>query len=67
MKYQNYEICSHLPIKTTGRRQWLRPDIFIFKIEQISHILLMIQLFDFEQVNVSWKNNYAEEHQSSFL
>ena len=38
------EICSKLTIKTTERRQWRRPGVFIVNFEHISHFFLALLL-----------------------
>ena len=48
------EICSKLTKKTPERRQWRRTGIFIVNCEQISHIILVNSVADFEYVN-AWR------------
>ena len=38
------DICSKLTIKTPERRDWGRPGVFIAKLEQISHLVLVFLL-----------------------
>ena len=45
--------CSKLTIKTSERRHWNRSCAFIVNFE-ISHIVPVFPLVDFEQVNVGW-------------
>ena len=35
------EICSKLTIKTTERRHWRRPGVFVVNFEHISHLVLV--------------------------
>ena len=44
------EICSNLTIKTSERRQRSRSVAFIVNFEQISQIVLVFRLFDFEHL-----------------
>ena len=38
------EICSNLTIKTPARRHWRRSGVFIFKLEQMSYLVLVFLL-----------------------
>ena len=45
-------ICLKLTVKTPPElRQWRRSRVFIANFEQISHIVLLFKIVDFEQVN----------------
>ena len=48
-------------IKTPERSQWRRSGVFIVNFKQISHIVLVSIVVDFEQVNTGWetRNFYA--------
>ena len=48
------ETCSKLTKKISGRCYWPRSTVFIVNFEQISHIVLLFPLFNFEQVNIDW-------------
>ena len=55
------EICSKLTVKTPERSQWRRSGVFIVNFKQISLIVLVSIVVDFEQVNTGWetRNFYA--------
>ena len=46
-------MCSKLTIKTPKRRQWRRSGVFIVNFEHTSHLVLVVSIVYFEQVNVS--------------
>ena len=56
------EMCSKLPIKTPGRRQWHRSGVSIVNFEHISHLFSSVSIVDFEQVNVSWESFLRNFH-----
>ena len=47
-------MCSKLTIKTPERRQWLGSGVFIVNFEHISHLVLVVSIVNFEQVNAGW-------------
>ena len=49
-----YEMCSKLTIKTPERRQWRGSGVFIVNFEHISHLVLVVSIVNFEQVNAGW-------------
>ena len=47
------EICSKLTIKTPERSHWCHSGVFI-NFEHVSHLVLVVSIVNFEQVNASW-------------
>ena len=50
------EIYSDLSTKTPERRQRYYSSVFIFNVEQLSHIILVFSIVDFEQFNADWES-----------
>ena len=53
---ENGVACSKLTIKTPQRCHWRRSGVFIVNFEHISHLFLVLLLFIFEEVKISWEN-----------
>ena len=50
-------ICSKFIIKTPERRQCRRSGVIIVNFEQISYIVLVFPIVEFELLNVGWVFN----------
>ena len=50
------EICSKLTIKTPGQRHRHSSSVCIINDEQISHLVFLVFIVDFDQVIACWDN-----------
>ena len=54
------EVCSKLTVETPERRQGHRSGVFIFNLEQISFIILLFSVVNFEQVKADWNSDVLQ-------